>query len=449
MARGVRFGLTGPSLLVRKNGFVKTNGGTALASGTLRWKSRYTILSILFVTSVISFLDRIAMSVAIPYISTDFHLSSVQAGLVLSIFFAGYSISQIPGGALGDLFGVRKVVTAAMIFWSVFTALTGAVTTLTQMIVVRFLFGIGEGAFPACTFKAVAVWFPKHERATANAIRLAASPLGAALAPLVVVAIMSAWGWRSVFYILLAPGLIAGALFWLFVRDKPSDSRFVTIEEIAEIEFGEAPAAAIDARVTLSTVCRAPYMLRYFSILFLFDIAYWGFTTWLPTYLVKVRGLTMMQMGIAASLPFFAGAVGSILGGYVAQRLAGRDRRLPLLATAAISGLLLYAMYTATSLTALILYQTLAGLFMNFFVAAFWALPMTTVSKNLMGTASGFINMGGQLAAFVSPVCIGYLVGKANGSFQMGFVFLIASIVASMALVLTIPARPANDEIAI
>jgi sugar phosphate permease len=409
---------------------------------TFQWKARHTVLSILFFTWIVSFMDRMVMSVAIPYIAVDYHLSPLTMGVVMSAFFASYSISQIPGGLLADIFGVRRVATIAMLWWSVFTAFTGAAANLTQMLFARFVFGLGEGVFPACAFKTIAVWFPKKERATANAIKLAAQPLGAALSPLAVGAIMSFWGWRSVFYSLFLPGVLMSLLFWKFVPDKPSESSRVSPEELAEIEESDVVVTPnSETKVNLLKILKEPNVLKYFFVLFTFDIAYWGFTTWLPTYLVKARGFSMVQMNVAASLPFFAGTVGCIFGGWVSDKYFSNNRRVPIITTQLISAFLLYLTFTASSATVLVICQTLAGLCLSFFFSVFWALPMNTVPKKLMGVTSGFINMAGQIAAFISPIFVGYLVEAAGGNFDLTFTLLILSLLVSCAIVFTLPSK--------
>ena len=405
-----------------------------------RWKARHTVLSVLFVSWIVSFMDRMVMSVAIPYIAVDFHLTPLAMGVVMSAFFASYSVSQIPGGLLADIFGVRKIGTIALLWWSGFTAITGAVGNLTQMIIARLLFGLGEGIYPACVFKSVAVWFPPKERATANGIRFAASPLGSALSPLVVVGIMSVWGWRAAFFSLFVPGVVISLLVWIFVRDNPSESNRVSPEELVEIEGGGALAVrGPEMTGKLARVFKEPVVLKCFAVLFFFDIAYWGFATWLPTYLVRARGFTMTQMGLAASLPFFAGAIACVLGGWTSDRFYRSNRRRPIVAAQLLSAFLLYMTFTATSTTMLLISQTLAGFCLNFFFTAFWALPMNTVPREVMGVASGFINMAGQIAAFISPIVIGYLVGIAGGNYELSFVFLIALLLVSCASVFTLP----------
>lgn len=411
-------------------------------SKAFKWRGRHTVLSILFATSIVAFMDRMVMSVAIPYIAADFKLTPWESGLVLGSFFASYSISQIPGGILADIFGVRKVATLALMWWSAFTAITGLAHSFIQIVLTRFVFGLGEGVFPACAFKTIAVWFPRAERATANAIKFAAGPLGSALSPLVVVWIMSNWGWRTVFLLLFVPGFLFALLFWAFVKDRPSESSLVSAEELLEIEGNDDNVTETSSkRVNLRAALREPQIIRYFVALFSFDVAYWGFSTWLPSYLVQARGFTMVQMGMAASLPFLLGTLGSILGGVLSDRYFRNARLIPICGAQLLAASLLYIMFISTSTIVLIVAQTLAGFWLNFFFTSFWALPMSTVPKHRMGVVSGVINMAGQIAAFVSPVAIGYLVGMTGGGFGATFSLLIMSIIISFAVVLTLPRK--------
>lgn len=413
--------------------------------GKRTWKARHSVLSILFVTWIVSHMDRMVMSIAMPYIAADFQLSSLASGFVLSAFFAGYSLSHIPGGMLADRFGVRKVTTIALLWWSAFTAITGSVGSVAQMVIARLAFGLGEGMFPACAFKSISVWFPKKERATANAIMLSSNALGTALAPLIVVGVMATWGWRGAFHLLFVPGIIIAAIYWKMVPDSPAQSQRISSEELAEIEEdGDTPAPA--AKGGLRDAFGQPYILRYFMILFSFDIAFWGFTTWLPTYLVKARGFSLVEMGTAASLPFFAGTIGFVAGGWISDRLFTARRGFPIILTELVAALLLYVMFTTTSVPLLLLCQTLAGFFLSAFFSAFWAYPMNTVPARLMGVTGGFINMAGQIAAFLSPIVIGYLIDVSNGGFGLTFALLIASLIVSSALVLTLPARAAPPD---
>jgi sugar phosphate permease len=238
---------------------------------------------------------------------------------------------------------------------------------------------------------------------------------------------------------MFVPGFMITFLFWAFVPDDPAKSRRVSPSELAEIEDGETGSAQSLEKVSLRDVVKEPNILKYFFALFAYDIAYWGFTTWLPTYLVKERGFSMVQMGVAASLPFMAGTIGCVLGGWLSDKYLSNNRKVPIIGAQLMSALLLYLSYISTSSIVLILCQAMAGFFLNFFFSAFWALPMNTVPRRFMGVASGFINMAGQLAAFVSPILIGYLIGLADGAFSLTFVLLIVSLLVSCLIIFTIP----------
>ncbi len=414
---------------------------------TIPWKPRHLVLSILSIAWVLSFVDRMAMSVAIPYIANDFHLSPLAMGAVLSAFYASYALSQIPGGLLADKFGVRRVVTIAMLWWSIATVFTGAAANLTQMLIARFGFGLGEGLYPGCGFKTIAVWFPKKERTTANALVFAAGDLGSALAPLIVGSIIAIWNWRTVFYVLFLPGVLIAMLFWKFVPDSPPESEFQAPEYATELDANAVNVTSqTDVKPSFLSILRHPNILKYFLVLFTFDIGYWGFASWLPTYLVKARGFTVAQMGLAASAPFFAGMIGGILGGWMSDKYFSTNRRRPIIATQLATAILLYLTFTTRNAALVVLFQALTGFFISFLTSAFWALPMNTIPKKLMGGAGGLINMGGQLAAFISPLVIGALVGASGGNYDLSFIFLIVALLASCAIAFTLPSQLQNLE---
>lgn len=395
-----------------------------------QWQPRHSVLAVLFVTSIVSFMDRMAMSVAIPSIAADYHLTPVAMGAVMSIFFASYALSQIPGGLLADRFGVRRVGTIALMWWSVFTAVTGAAGNFSHMLASRLLFGFGEGVYPTCAFKAVALWFPKRERATANAIYLASGQIGAALAPLIIVPVVSYWGWRAAFYCLSIPGLLMAFLFWKVIKDRPAN-----IDDKDAAPVGTA-ASDVAPKIRFREVLRQQNMLRFVIAYFFFDIAYWGLTNWLPTYLVRARGFSMVEMGVAAALPQLAGFAGSISGGWLSDRFFRNNRRIPIIAAQLSSALCLYLTFTTTSASLVVVYQIIAGFCLNLFFTAFWAVPMTTVPVKQIGLTTGIINTAGQTAAFISPMLVGYLVGS-SGNFDVTFMVFVVSILISCAAVLT------------
>ncbi len=271
---------------------------------------------------------------------------------------------------------------------------------------------------------------------------LSASRLGQAIAPLVVVWIMATMGgWRHVFYILFIPGLIAAALFWFFVPNTPAEGRGVPPAELKELieDEGGVKGESADKAVSLWAALQDTALLRYVLIYFLFDFAYWGFLTWFPTYLVEERGFSMIQMGIAASLPFFAGTVGCLLGGWASDRLFGENRRVPVIVLPVVSAVVLYLTYISSSLVMIIIAQSVLNFSLNKFSSSFWALPLSSIPKEKMGISSGIINTGGQLAGALAPVAVGILITLGKGNYALSFGVLIASLVLTGLVALNLP----------
>lgn len=399
-------------------------------------KLRHKILAILFLGWVVSYLDRMVMTVAIPYIAQDFNLLPTEVGGVMSAFFVGYALFQIPGGMLADKFGPRKVMISGIAWWTGFAVLTGFMTSLRPMLFVRMLFGIGEGVFPASSWKTIANWFPTKERSTANGFMMSSNFFGPAIAPLFVVAIMSAWGWRTVFYSLLIPGIIMVYLLLKYACDTPENHPKITPEELAEIKDDPTPGGvAVNGKpISFKQILRSSTAWKCFLIWFFFDITFWGFMSWVPSYLVNERGYAMVKMGVSASIPFFAGTLGLILGGWISDKFFSNKRSFFVCIANIVAGASIYFTYHASA-EAIMPIMTVSGLFIGIAFGAIWGLPMNVMPKEIMGAASGFINMAGQIAGAIAPVFLGFLIQK-TGNYYLAFMVLsgaplIAGVIAA------------------
>jgi len=401
-------------------------------------KKRNIILAILFLTWTVCYMDRMVMTVAIPYIAKDFNLTPVAMGIVMSAFFAGYALFQIPGGMLADKFGARKVMSIAVSWWSVFTIFTGMAASFTSLLIIRVLFGLGEASFPGGSWKTIANWFPQKERATANSIMMSSNSLGPAIAPLFVVGIMAAYSWRSVFYFLFIPGFIVVALIWVYVKDNPADSKMVSPEELKLIKEENIENNGTTKEMSFKDVIKQPVVWKLFFTWFTFDIVFWGFSSWIPTYLVTARGFHLVKMGIIASLPFFAGTVGTVVGGYLSDKFFIGKRRNVIVIFELITAVCLFLTYTTHNEVLAMIYLILTGFFLCIAFGGFWALPMNLLPPKVMGGSSAFINFAGQIAGFISPIVMGILIQKAGGSFGTSFGFLIIAIIASACISFTI-----------
>ena len=379
---------------------------------------RYRVLAGLLLLALITYLDRVAISVASVRIRTELQLSASTWGLVLGAFALSYAIFEIPTGAMGDRLGGRQVLTRIVLWWSVFTALTGTVRAFwivpaaAVLISIRFLFGAGEaGAFPNIS-AVIARWFPKHERARAIGLAWTASRAGGALSPLLIVPLQRAIGWRHTFFVLGGIGLLWCLGWFTWYRDHPSDFPKMTSAERDEI--GETPEISQSHRLPWSRVLR---QRNYILILLMYFTYCWGsyfYISWMPTYLQEGRGFSETQMSIWATLPFLLSGSSNFLGGWISDALISRiglkDSRRYVGSIGLLLGGILLAAAAAIPLNWLAAVMLAAGYgFMDAMLPVSWALCVD-IGGRFSGAVSGSMNTAGQVGSFLSSVGFGYAV---------------------------------------
>lgn len=375
-------------------------------------KKRHTILALLFLGWCLSYLDRMAMNVGIVEIAKDFNLSPSVMGVVLSSFFAGYALMQLPGGWLADKFGSRKVITVAILFWSLFTVFTGMAWSLMMMIIVRFMFGLGEGGYPAASSKAIADVFPKKERTSAQTIMMSSNSLGGVIAPLIATPLLVWIGWQNLFITIGIVGFFVAALLWYYLSPKNMQVEMDEEETVQKSSFKDVLKIRLSWQLTI----------MWFGV----STVVWGLISWMPPYLVDVRGLDLMSMGMLTSIPALAGAVGVILGGQLIKSfLAGKEKYLAIVSFI-IMIVSLYLLFNAPSVGLVITYQAICMLFHGPIVAIIFSLPHKVFPKNVIGSTFGMINLGGMVGAFLAPMVMGYLIEVFNGIYATAFMYIIA-----------------------
>ena len=381
---------------------------------------RWYVLVLISVMYLITYLDRVNISNAAPLISQEFGFDRKTMAWIFSAFVWAYALFQVPGGWLADRFGPRAVLTGIVTYWSIMTAATAAAFGATSFFVVRFLFGAGEaGAFPTAT-RAMQLWYPRRERGFVQGITHSASRAGAAIAPPLVVVIMTTLGWRWVFYICGIVGLIWSVWWYLSYRNLPEEHALVNREELETIrgldEKGEIRAAQIEKKPTVpwSTLLRSPNMWAIMCAYFTYVYCLYIFLTWLPTYLVDVRHFTLKEMGFFASLPLWAGVIGDTVGGLATDWLLRKTGSAKIARrTVAIIALLGCAFFMVPAGVAENAYVAVACLtgamfFLECNIGPAWAVPMDTGGK-YSGTVSGMMNMAGNIGGAISPLVFGYL----------------------------------------
>ncbi|ULT59347.1 MFS transporter [Neobacillus drentensis] len=374
------------------------------------WK--YIIITMLFLGWSLGNFDRFIMNYAVLGISKDLHFSASETGIVLSSFFAGYAIMQIPGGWLADRFGFRKIIITALLAWSIFTVLTGFAWSLLSMILIRFLFGIGEGSFFPSASKGIAGWFPINERSRAMSIMLSSGTIMGVLTPIVGTHLIQGIGWRSIFH---SVGVIGIVITLLFV--------FLLKEQTRTNVDGEKTSSK--KKQPLKEVLKTPMIWNLFIAYFSIYAVNWGLTSWMPTYLVKVKGLDLTSVGYVSAIPPLAGVLAMFLSGYVLDKLPeGKDKLLAAVFAIISAGSLLLMAF-APNITMFVIYQSIITVLFSFNIILITTVPLKILPEDVVGTANGFINTGAQFAGVLTPMLIGFLVDAFNGSYNAAFIMLV------------------------
>lgn len=379
---------------------------------------RWLLVFWLFVLSAVSFLDRVNISIAGPSIANDFHLTDVQLGRVFSALLIGYTLFQTPGGWLADRLGPRRVLTAGVLWWGIFTALTAAVyskaaTALLAFIPIRFLLGAGEAIIYPGSSQFVSRWIPTNERGIANGWIFAGVGAGAGVTPPLITWIMIHHGWRASFWICAVIGVVAGAVWFAIARDTPQQHPWVSASELEIIESGltiprgdraspKASQAAVPWRAILASKEVWAITVSYFS----FGYVAWIFFSWFYIYLAKVRGLNLKASAFYATLPFLSMAAASPLGGLIGDHLTKwRGKRLGRCGVAvfaiALSGVFIAfgSRVDSTELAAIVLAGGAGALYLS--QSSFWAVT-ADIGGASCGSVSGLMNMGGQIGGAIT-----------------------------------------------
>ncbi|MEX2264110.1 MAG: MFS transporter [Bryobacteraceae bacterium] len=407
-------------------------------------KYRNRVLSMLFLLSIITYLDRVCISVAGPRMQADLGISPEQWGWVVGVFAISYALFEIPTGAMGDRIGPRKVLTRIVVWWSVFTSLTGVAWNYLVLLPIRFMFGAGEaGAYPN-TSASIARWFPAVERARAHGLVWMASRIGGAISPFLVVPIQAAYGWRASFYVFGILGIVWAFYWYRWYKDHPSDMPGITKAEMAEI--GVTPKTAhhgLPWGKALASRNLWAVMFMYFTYCY----GAFFFLSWLHTYLVRGRGFSEADL-LLSTFPFILGALANGAGGYTSDAMV---RRLGLKwgrRSVGIAGLGAAALFTVATVLVEDKYVALVFLALSyagsdFMLPTAWAVCLD-IGKKYAGSVTGAMNSAGQVGSFISSVLFGYFV-TATGSYN--FPLIPMAVMLTISAVLWLKIDPTQELI--
>jgi MFS transporter, ACS family, glucarate transporter len=378
---------------------------------------RYIVLALTIGAYMITYIDRVVISSAVPSIQKEFGFSIVTMGWILSSFQWAYAIFQIPGGWLGDRIGPRRALTLIVSWWSIFTCATVFAWSAVSMAVIRFLFGMGEaGAFPIAT-RSLSRWMLPTERGFAQGATHAGSRLGGALTPALVVLIIARWGWRAAFLCCGSLGLIWAAAWFWYYRDTPDEHRSVNPgeRELIRSSLELSRGAKTTQSVPWKRILASPQMWILCAMYFCYAYNLAVYLVWFPKYLNDHRGFNLKQMGFYASMPLLAGTVGDVFGGWFSDLLAKWSgdlkmaRRMVGAGGFLLSAVCIVPACLTTNSLASVWLSCVAMFAMESTVGVSWAITLD-IGADSAGAVSAVMNTCGNLGGAISSALSAYLV---------------------------------------
>lgn len=423
------------------------NGAGAGSPAGPRVPTRMLVLALIFVITTVNYADRSSLSITGSSVQADLGFSTVQLGYIFSAFSWAYVIAQLPGGVLLDRFGARRIYGLSLVLWTLVTlavSLVGLITTpvlvaVTSIFVLRLLLGAFESpAFPA-NARVATTWFPTAERGRATAVFNSAQYFATAAFAPIMGWLTHQFGWRWVFVMLGALGLLL-AVVWFRWMDSPRNHPRVSAKELQTIRDGGGLVDLDEADVRGAS--REALNWRSLGKIFAFR-GLWGvyitqyainaltyfFITWFPVYLVQGRGLSLLEVGFVAALPALCGFGGGLLGGFFSDALLRRGlsvtaaRKIP-----SVLGMLLATSIGLCNLTdssALIIALMTLAFFGKGLGALGWAITTDIAPPEAASFVGSTMNAFGNAAGIVTPIVIGYTV-QVTGSFHTALWFVAA-----------------------
>lgn len=401
-------------------------------------KRKHVILAMLVILGMVTFLDRINISVAGSSIMHDLGLSPAEWGWVQSAFILSYGLMQIPMGALGDRYGHRKILAAIVLWWSAFTAFTGLAGGLASLLVIRFMFGIGEAGSSPCSTGVISRWFEKHEVGKAQGYVWAASRMGGALTPFVVIPVMAWVGWRAAFYLLGALGVVWAVVWYWYYRDGANGAN----ESYGSHESHEP-------HVFRGLLGSGQFWLLC-GMYFFYAFGSWFFFSWFPTFMELGRGFDKTELTYAVAVPFVMSMIGNISGGYLTDKLSNKygikvGRKALGSSSLAVSAVCMFLAAFIPGKMAVFVFLSLCFGIFDLMLPSAWALCID-LGKQHAGTLSGAMNTAGNIGGFCCGILFGQLV-QQSGNYNLPLYMIAAMLIISAVLFAFInPEKPIIKE---
>ena len=380
------------------------------------------MLLLVVLAVAIAYMDRVNIAIAAPFLKKSLGISNSEMGLVFGAFFWSYAAMQIPAGRMIDRFGIRISCGVAVLWWSIWTTMTGLTNSVASLFVSRLFLGAGESASAPSCVKVIYAWFPRGERGLATGIFDGGQRVGSALAWPIAAVGVGLWGWRGPFFLTAVIGVVWLVGWWALYRE-PESCRFITDAQREALLRARAAPTVSTRHIEWRRMLMHRNVLTQAFGHFCWDSVQYFFLTWFPIYLVHVRGFTLAELGTLGVVPPLMSIPGSVFGGWASDFLARRHMSL----TSARKLCLVFGMLCASTILLAALahnvvismaFFSLSYAGLGFTGANMWALPADVAPANhYVATISGVVNCVGNMAVVIGSALAGVLLTAFGGSF--------------------------------
>jgi MFS transporter, ACS family, tartrate transporter len=407
-------------------------------AASARQKISRRLIPFVFLLYITSFIDRVNVSFAGLDMTRDLHFSNEVFGFGAGIFFVGYSLLEIPGAMLAEVWSSRKWIAAIMMVWGVLAALTGLIQNAAQFNAIRFFLGLAEGGFFPAVVVYLTHWFRQEDRGKAVAMFMAAIPVSNAVgAPIAGYLLGIHWldisGWRWLLILEGVPAFIGGLVTIFYLTDWPKDAHWLAPEERQWIS-GELEREAHEKKTTrrhmgILETLRQPIVLALAISYFLINTSGYGLNIWLPKMVEKFQGLSRMQISLVSAIPYAASIPIMLLVAWHSDRTGERKWHAAWSAIAAGAGLALSQAVGGVPALAICGFSIAYMGIMSYY-PTYWALPTRFLSDRQAAASFGFVNLIANFGGFTGPYMVGFLTDK-TGTYVAGVLFLVSTGIVS------------------
>ncbi|WDM02970.1 MFS transporter [Alicyclobacillus cycloheptanicus] len=397
-----------------------------------RWQYIIPIAALMY---MLAYMDRINVSMILPYLSGSFHLGSAATGFASGVFFFGYMVLQIPGGYFASRWSAKRVVFILMMLWGLAAMATSLVQNTTQLYIMRFVLGVFEGGVWPAVLVLLASWFPQRERARANALWMACLPVSSIIMTPITGWLLTFASWREVFFIEGLPPIIWGIVWWFALSDRPSQARWISDAERTHIETVLAAEDQVKPESGgFRQALGSGMTWKLIAVYFCWITGFYGFSLWVPSVVKDFQGVTSSAtVGWLSAIPFLFALVAMVANSAWSDKRGKRQAHITVPCIIAAISLILGQLIAHTPIVEMI-FLVITAMAVYSPYGPFWAIPSSIIRMEIVGAAMGLINALGNLGGFLGPYLVGY-VKQLTGSGYAGFFLLAAFLLATTVFV--------------